>query len=216
MEFARRLQKNSDETEDSQYDKDNFVLNVTEDGDNWKQRTTEGFTNITGIDFIDTPGNLEITPARNLSRWGWMLSAGLQKYAESVVKYNSSDQPTDLSTTLNGDTVAENQNIPVTDLENPLFTGKKIIFSAPLTLQNYNLLKTGDNKYKLIKVWDPVKEMYRFGWIKEASVESVDKATNWELIEAKDAVEVLSYWLWNDGFKILWNDGGGILLNEQN
>lgn len=213
IEFARRLQKFADETSDSKYDKDNFILNIIFDGIKYVQRTTEGFDSVTGIDFNSTPANLEITPARNLRRWGWMLTAGLQKYTDKLIRFNSSDVRSDLSTTLGGETVTESTDITYQELDNPLFTGDKIQFSAPLSLEDYKKIKA--SPYQIIKVWNPVDEVYNFGWIKEVGMESVDKSTNWELIEAIDAVEILNYWLWNSGFKMLWNNGGGILLNNQ-
>lgn len=213
IEFARRKQKDSDTTEDTKYDSDLFLFNIYNDAGNWIQLTDQGFSDISGIDQIETPGNLKITPGRNLRRWGWLLSAGLQKYADSKVKFNKSDVISDLSTTLNGDTVTENQDINYSELDEPLFTGEKIMFTAKLSFTNYKLIK--ENPYKLIKVWNPIDREYNFGWIREVGIESADKSTNWELIEAKSAIEVLSYWLTNDGFKWLWNDNGGILLNEQ-
>jgi len=210
MTFALLLQKIDEETEDTKYDQDNFILNVISDGLDYIQLTTEGFTNITGIDQITTPINLAITPARNLSRWGWMIAAGLQYYQDKVIKFNKSDAFSDLSTTSDEGTVKENQDVTYEELGEPLFTGKKIIFSAPLTLADYNKIKSNDNKYKLIKVWNPIDRVYNYGWIKEAGIEAVDKATNWELIEAANPTEVLTYWLTNDGFKWLWNDGAGL------
>ena len=212
FEFARRLQKTSDETKDSKYDKDNFILNVYNDGGDYIQRTDEAFTSVTGIDQIETPINLEITPGRNIRRWGWMIAAGIQKYTDSIIKFNKSDVISDLQTELNGVTINENSDIEYEQLDTPLFTGYKIQFSAPLTLQNYQLLKS--NPYKIIKVWNPVDNEYTYGWMREVSVEAVDKATNWELIEAITAEELFSYILWNDGGKLLWNDGSAILWNN--
>jgi len=217
IEFARRKQKNADTTEDTEYDKDNFLLNVIYDDElgQYKQKTNEDFVLISGIDEITTPVNLSITPAQNLFRWGWMLSAGLQKYLNNPIKFNSSDVISDLSTVgTNGKTVYENVDISISELDSPIFTGFKIQFSAPLSLSDYNMLKNSDNKYKLIKVWNPIDEEYNFGWIREASVEAVDKSTNWELIEAKEIIEIIQRWIWNDGSAILWNDGGSILLNQ--
>ena len=59
MEFARRKQRQDDKTEDTKYDKDLFLLNVIADGLQYKQLTTEGFSDISGIDQISTPTNLK-------------------------------------------------------------------------------------------------------------------------------------------------------------
>lgn len=212
IEFARRKQKEDDVTEDTKYDKDLFMLNVIDD-EGYKQLTTEGFSSITGIEQIETPANLNITPAQNLRRWGWMLSAGLQKYTDSLIKFNKSDFESDLSTTKDGLTVAESANVPYSELEAPVFTGHKIIFTAPLTFDELNILKA--SPYQIVKVWNPIDEEFNFGWIREVGIEAADKATNWELIEAKSVTEVLKFILLNDGGAILLNDGSGLLLNDQ-
>ena len=214
IEFARRMQADSDETEDSQYDSDNFLLNVVEGADGYKQLTTEGFTNVSGIDQISTPGNLNITPARNLRRWGWLIATGLQKYQDKKILFNKSDFESDLETTKSdGTTVKESESVEYSELEAPIFTGHKLLFAARLSFSDYNKIKA--SPYQIIKVWNPIAKEYTYGWIKEVGIESVDKSTSWELIEAISATEVLKSWLWNDEGEILWNDGGAILLNDQ-
>ncbi len=215
MEFARRKPYSASETEDTEYDSDNFLLNVIEEDGEWVQLTTEGFTDVSGLDdAITTPGNLKLTPAQNLRRWSWMIATGLQKYQESKIKFTKADSISDLSTTLNGVTVSESEDVPYSELEAPIFTGHTITFEAKLSLTDYNTLKS--NPYGIVKFFNPVSKAWGYGWIKEVSVESVDKSTNFELIEAISAVEVLYKWLNNTGGNWLWNSGAKILLNDQN
>ena len=142
-----------------------------------------------------------------------MIATGLQKYQDKIIKFNKSDFESDLSTTLDGVTVTESANITYEQLEAPIFTGHKLIFSAKLSLTNYNKIK--DSPYQIIKVWDPINNEYTYGWLREIGVEASDKSTNWELIEAIEATEVLGSWLTNNsGESWVWNDGGQILLNN--
>lgn len=215
MEFARRVPYDSSETEDTSYDDDLFLLNIVKNSSgNWVQLTTEGFDSVTGLDSnVTTPANLKITPAQNLRRWGWMIATGLQKYEESKVNFTKADFASDLSTTLDGTTVTESESVPYSELEAPIFTGHVLTFEARLSMTDFNTLKA--DPYGIIKVWNPVAKDWTYGWIKEVSVESVDKDTNFELIEAISAIEVLSGWLTVSETNWLWNSGGQILLNTQ-
>jgi hypothetical protein len=212
IEFARRKQKEDDVTEDTKYDKDLFILNVIEDS-GYKQLTTEGFSDVSGIDQITTPANLNITPAQNFRRWGWLLATGLQKYQDKKIKFNKADFESDLSTTKDGVTVTESADITYDELEAPIFTGHKLIFTAKLSLSDYKKIK--NSPYQIIKVWNPIDSIYTYGWIREVGIESADKSTNWELIEAIEATEVLKFLLLNSGGFLKLNNGAGLLINDQ-
>jgi hypothetical protein len=218
LEFARQLQKSTVEgenssTTDTKWDDDLMILDTVFDG-GYKQRDKEGFTNVTidGNIVVNPVMNLSITPAQNIRRHAWLLLVGLQKYAEKVIKFNKSQNVVDLETTSDTGTVRESADIKFSDLDPPIFAGTIINIDVAATLEIFKTIKA--DPYGLIKVWNEVEDKYNYGWIKSFGIESEDKKTNLELIEAKTVSEVLNPWLWNDGSKILWNDGKFIALNN--
>jgi hypothetical protein len=136
----------------------------------------------------------------------------LQKYAERPIKFNKSDNVVDLITTTDEQTVQESADIPFNELDPPIFSGHLINIDVAATLEIFKTIQA--DPYGLIKVWNEVEEKYNYGWIKSFGIESEDKKTNLELIEAKSVSEVLSPWLWNDEEEILWNTGEFIALNN--
>ena len=217
IELARQLQAivedGINETTDSDYDEDNFIMDTVYDG-GYVQRDKEGFDSVTidGVESVNPLINLSITPGQNIRRHSWMLLAGLQKYAESVIKFNKSDNVVNLVTESSGDVVDEDADLVYNQLDPPIFSGTVIECEVRASLAIYKKIKA--NPYGLIKVWNEVEEIYNYGWIKSFSIESVDSSVNLTLIEAKSVSEVLGSWLWNDGSKILWNTGEFIALNN--
>jgi len=191
--FAKELPFIGNETTDSEYDNDNWFIELVKDGETYKQRTNEDFENITGLDGITTPMNLNFTPARTVYRWGWWFGACLQKYLTKPIKFNTSEAKSDLATKRYDESVivSENADIDPTDLENPIFTGYVYKFSAPISLSVLSELMS--DPYGLIQFINPLTNKPATGWIIEVSNNPVNDAgeSNWTILEAKEFTEII-------------------------
>jgi len=206
IEFARREFYEKDNNKDTEYDRDNFMIETVLDT-TYKQRTDEDFDSVTGIDHITTPFNLNLTPARTLRRWGWMLQSGLQKILDTKVKYMTADFVTDLATKRTDESVIiyENTDVPVSELEGAVLSGFKVMFKAPASFQN--ILDLESDPYGLVTYINPITKIQEYGWLKEVSTNPVDKITTWELWQAKQAYVVISYWITENEIFLTTQDG---------
>jgi len=125
---------------------------------------------------------LDITPMRNLRRWGWWLNSGIYKMLSKVIKYNTSDVVSDLRTkrTDEPNEVSECTDIAISDLEVPIFTGHIIKFNAPVSFDDFALIQA--NPYGIVYFNKPDGTLGS-GWIKEVTNSPKDTQTNWTIIE---------------------------------
>jgi len=213
--FAQRLDKTYHGTEDSQYDNENWLVELIKDG-TWKQRTDEDFSSIVGIVGVDTPLNLNLTPARSLYRWGWWLSACLSNYITKKIKFNKADVISDLVTLRNDESIAvgETADIDPYDLEQPIFTGYVFKFSAPIELAEFQTLMS--NPYGLVSFENPITETTSQGWIIEVSTSPIEEGgqSNWTILESKTVLEIIRMLQYEDGDFLLLEDGDYYLQFE--
>jgi len=206
--FAQRLPKTADPTLDSKYDADNWVIELIKDG-TWKQRTDEDFTTIEGLDGVDTPLNLNLTPARIIYRWGWWIRTCLEKYLTKKIKFNKSDVISDLRTLRTDESISvlESADIDPNDLEQPLFTGFVFNFSAPIELADFQTLMT--NPYGLVSFTNPLTETTSQGWIIEVSTSPIEEGgqSNWKILEAKTTLEIIRVLEYENDEYLLSEDG---------
>jgi len=182
MEFARRKPASSFGSEDTQYDKDNFMISLNRSGVTYVQNDNSAFETIDNIDGITRPINLDITPMRNLRRWGWWLRSSLNQMVAKVIKYNTSDVVSDLSTKRSDElvTVSECSDVSIGDLETPILTGHIVSFNAPVTFEDFELIRL--NPYGTV-YWPNPDGTIGSGWIKEVTNNPIDGKTNWQLYE---------------------------------
>ncbi|OIQ22209.1 MAG: hypothetical protein BM557_02195 [Flavobacterium sp. MedPE-SWcel] len=132
MEFARRKQKNLNDTEDTSYDNKIFFLDLKRFTSTlFKQRKWEDdFENApAGVFSPDTATNLRFSPFNCLLRHAWWFSGGLTKYLTEHVRYSSSVSNSNLRTRLlGGNEYAENGNIINSELDRPRFVPEIIEF----------------------------------------------------------------------------------------
>jgi len=213
--FAQRLDKTYHGTEDSQYDNENWLIELIKDG-TWKQRTDEDFASIEGIDGIDTPLNLNLTPARSLYRWGWWLRACLSNYLTKKIKFNKADVISDLRTLRNDESISvgETADIDPNDLQQPIFTGYVFKFAAPIELAEFQTLMT--NPYGLVSFENPITETTSQGWIIEVSTSPIEEGgqSNWTILESKTILEIIRLLQYEDGDYFLFEDGNYYLEFE--
>ena len=214
FEFARRKPYNAEETTDYKYDNNNFIFNVERNGLDYQQLSETDFDEVNGLENITNYINLNITPKRNLDRFGWWINSGFKGYQSSYLKYNKSDIVTDLSTRKidEANVIVENADVLISDLESPKLTGRIVRFSGALTPDNFKLAQ--NNPYGLISYPDLITGVQGYGYIKELSTNIVDKKTNYELWETVGFVEGENYRLLQDGSYRLLEDGGIRLLED--
>lgn len=139
----------------------NIGRNVTEveypySNVDFKMRTDEGFTSITGIQGPDTFTNLLYTPKRNiLNNWS--------SYLATAVTYNSSDikiqsfvnEPTLVTQFGAGDVITENSNITQAELDTALLTPRLIITKVISDFSDYQDFKNSIQSVRgFVRVFD--------------------------------------------------------------
>jgi len=179
MEFARRKPASSFGSEDTDFDKDNFMISLSA---GYVQNDNSAFETIENVEGITRPINLDITPMRNLRRWGWILNSGIYKMLSKVIKYNTSDVVSDLRTKKIDETleVSECTDVNISDLDVPYFTGHIIKFNAPVSFDDFALIQA--NPYGIVYFRKP-DGTTGSGWIKEVTNSPKDTQTNWSIIE---------------------------------
>ncbi|MFV8269717.1 hypothetical protein ACNQGP_07235 [Flavobacterium sp. GT2N3] len=139
MEFARRKPKSLNDTEDTPYDTDNFMLDLFKNPVgifeqrlwfNKYDRTKDDFKKEpTGVFNPESATNLRFSPFNCLLRHSWWFGGGLKKYATDYVSYGSSVASSQLKTKLTGQNeYAENGNIVNSELMKARFFPEWIEF----------------------------------------------------------------------------------------
>jgi hypothetical protein len=199
----------SDEENETDIDEDIFFLHAIDDEGTLKTVQNENFDLIAGL-YGANPiqANIFISPARNMTRWGDYIRSSLDFYSENgKIRFNKAEKLSDLRSQYGEETeiLYENRDLDISDLKTPRFSGRKIMFDAPLTREQINIIS--NNPYGLVKFWDYINQEYNYGWIKECSTDRVDKDTTWELWEAANLDEVANNLVYMDGDDVLLMDG---------
>lgn len=132
LEFARRKQKAIDDTIDTAYDNDIFLMDLKRgNGSVFTQRKWQDDfeKEPTGVFSPETATNLRFSPFNCLLRHAWWFSAGFKVYLSDFVRYSSSTANSLLKTKLKGkNEYAENGNIINSELERSRFIPEVIEF----------------------------------------------------------------------------------------
>lgn len=132
IEFARRKPKSLNDTEDTVYDTDNFLLDLKRGyNDVFEQRKWQDDfeKEPTGVFNPETATNLRFSPLNCLLRHSWWFGSGFKKYLTDYVRYGSSTANSQLKTKLTGKPeFAENGNIINSELAKPRFFPEWIEF----------------------------------------------------------------------------------------
>lgn len=146
-EFARRKPKSLNDTEDTPYDTDNFMLDLK-----------RGITSIfeqrkwqddfekepTGVFNPQSANNLRFSPFNCLLRHSWWFSGGFKKYATDYVRYGSSVANSQLKTKLIGkNEYSENGNIINSELMKPRFFPEWVEFEH---VANFEVMQMVEGK----------------------------------------------------------------------
>jgi hypothetical protein len=193
IELTRRKQYVDNPTIDWRLDKEIFIVdcNILREYQNGAfvdigfhlvPITNEGFDNITGIYEPLKAYNLNLSPKRNLLRWGWFISACLYAKSDAKIKFVKGPNNPNLITQKTGETeIVEAADILVSDLDRPLFLPDKFtIAEAELTQEQWDAIN--NNKGGLIEFQN--KGIRLFGRIAEITFAIDRKTANFELNRA--------------------------------
>jgi hypothetical protein len=146
MEFARRKPKSLNDTEDSKYDSDIFMMDLFKNPmGNIEQRkwfnkydsdgSKDDFDKEpTGVFSPETATNLRFSPMNCLLRHSWWFGCGFKKYITDYVRYGSSISNSQLKTKLKGkNEYAENGEVINSELSKPRFFPEWIEFEHQCT-----------------------------------------------------------------------------------
>lgn len=139
LEFARRKPIDLFPTEDTSYDQDIFAMDLYRwiGNSKFKLRHWEkDFDSMpTGVFSPETAFNLRFSPVNMLFRHGWVISAGLVKYATDYIRYGSSTANSKLKTRMNSANRYENGDIINSELTAPRFVPEWIEFDHHLDFE---------------------------------------------------------------------------------
>jgi hypothetical protein len=154
MEFARRKQKSLNDTVDTPYDNDIFLMDLFKNPVggfeqrlwfNKYDRAKDDFEKEpTGIFSPETATNLRFSPVNCLLRHSWWFGGGFKKYMTDYVRYGSSSANSQLKTKLIGkNEYSENGNIINSELETARFFPEWIEFEHVV---NFNIVQMVEGK----------------------------------------------------------------------
>lgn len=138
LEFARRKPKSLNDTEDTSYDNDVFLMDLKRGylPSVFEQRKwQDDFEQIpTGVFNPESASNIRFSPFNCLLRHSWWFGGGFKKYLSDYVRYGSSTANSQLKTKLNGkNEYSENGNIINSELTTARFFPEWVEFEAKCT-----------------------------------------------------------------------------------
>jgi len=197
-------------------DEDIFFIHAFNDSGTLRSVKNENFDLIDGV-YGQNPilANIYISPARNMTRWGDRIRAGLKFFEQNgKIRFNKAENLSDLQSQYGEETdiLYENRDLDISKLKRPILTGRKIQFNAPLTKEQISILDA--NPYGLVEFYDYIDKKTNYGWIVECSTDRVDKNTNWELWEAATDEQISNNLLYMNGNSILLMNGSPLIKVE--
>jgi hypothetical protein len=179
IEFTR-INLAGKNTTDNESDNDVFIINITDDGSGGYILNRPPYTAISGVRAGSSIFNVELSPARCLIANGAFLHVGMDLLDSGSLTFQTTEKNAALSTTLDGVTIAENQNFLIGSLAAKLFLPKVFDIDCRVPVNIVNLIEA--NPYGKIQFkW--LGNTYR-GYIMEAAQQP---ATN-----AKQAFKLLA------------------------
>lgn len=155
-------------TQDYRTDDENFIFHVKRVGLLYTQRFwRDDLDRAPQVYDPESAYNLLLSPANCLSRWGFFLNIGLQKYRNGKITFTSSKGYDKMVTTLPGqDPIIENQDFLIRDLEKPQFKAEFIQTETVLDWESEEQMRDSDFIKKKVQLFDTGEE----GFIIDSSV----------------------------------------------
>ena len=193
IELTRRNQYSLNPTKDYRFDKDIFIIDAKRlkeyvNGE-WVDTgfplipiTNEDYETIEGIYEPTKAYNLNLSPKRNLLRWGWFITGCLTAKQTSKIQYVSGSNNPNLTTKKIGESIiTESADILVSDLDTPLILPDRFtIAEAELTKAQWDAISA--SKGGLIEFEN--KGIRLFGRVSDISFAINKKTANFELNRA--------------------------------
>lgn len=143
-----------------------------------------GFQSVSGV-YGEDPlyYNLKARPSVAVNKWGKWIKVGLQFNELDVLSFQKSEKLSKVSTLLTGETtpIVDGEDINISDLEDPILTGYIIKFFGPLPTSYIQEIQ--NNPYLIFQFWDPTKEDWGYGFLREVSITPITSETNYALYE---------------------------------
>lgn len=132
----------SDGSKDTKGDGSVFIIKTqVEPAGGWKPEKAELITvDSSSSLFKDDLLNRYFTPTRMLKRHGNRITAGLTKFPASKLTFQTSEKWSSLITTGEGYTIAENEDILVSDLADPIYKAMKHTITCDFTIADLDIL----------------------------------------------------------------------------
>lgn len=157
IEFTRRKQYVDFPSLDWKYDSDNFIFMLKRDVDGSgipnklnEVEQDENFDQIINVFSPESNYNYRISPARNIIRHLSVIGCSLIKYTSRLLKFSYGEgnylmqtemKPETCQGDFNGNLLAENQDIPWQEGEDPIWIPEYLEFDYPLKFSEYLTLK---------------------------------------------------------------------------
>ena len=149
VEQPRRMQFTTHPDEDTDYDKDNYLIDskllferngkTIFEPRKWQDDFAKAPT---GIYSPETAFNLRLTPMYNLFRHSYWFNAATVKYPTNKMRYASSEGNSELSTQKIGELeIKENSDVLISQLSNPIFEPEWVEFKLPASQELINQLQ---------------------------------------------------------------------------
>jgi hypothetical protein len=180
IEFARRKSKAAFPTEDTQYDNDVFKIILNGNS----SAKAENFDIVENIFSANTAYNLDITPGRMLRNNGAFIRAGIEKYLDDKVKFQSAEQKANLKSQRIGQSaITENEDIDPSTLAAPLWIPEIYSFKSVLTREQLAIISKKPNGIVKFSPQSASKtQAYYYGWILEVDGEIDGQESEWKLL----------------------------------
>ena len=173
-------------SEDVDGDDDSFILNTQRDGNDWKPETDENITILNNSSLFGVEGsfNLYHTPTWIFLRHKEKFATGLNKVANSSIRFQQSNKLNTLETSDGTVNIIENQDIKVTatppeaSIGEPFFDPLKLkVEEVPLSFEEFKFVNSNRNKiYKLSRnIGGYILKMEYFLSKREAKFELIKK-----------------------------------------
>jgi hypothetical protein len=193
-----------------------FIESFVDTDDLVKSKDENNYLTVTGnggsLNF-----NLGITPARIIHAWGSIISCGLQQYKESNLYFSTSKSKLSNIITQKSDDffpIADNVDIPISDLDTPFVGLWKYNFDAAVTIDDIIAFK--DNPHGMVRFWDYISESWKYGYAYLTSFNPIKLIATFELWEREDVENIeetlMNCWLCEDGGAWLQEDSNLIIL----
>lgn len=149
LEATRRETFAKSATKDSEYDNEVFVVQLKRNGSDFETAKNEDFTTLSGILDPATIYNADLSPARCLRRNGRSIRSFLEKQADKELIIGGTEGNIAMISRRTEETssINEGANVPISDLDRPLWLPEIYRFKAPLTVPQMDALHSNPYGY---------------------------------------------------------------------